>query len=226
MRAAVMGPLLPSLGTEAAAYMQNTVGPSRAVHSAPEHHPSPEHCTPTHFGQKVFVFLFLNVFKCQLHLPVGSHSAAACFHTRPVTPCFPPAHLLLNNSNAEKLHFKMLLFYWYPSCTAIFCIVSFSAFGSFLIHGKQGQDGKIYMKYLFLPGRKHRLLTQAMLTNSPKTVKSVAPPLLQLCIFPLEPSATTCLHNQPLWKSPTLKSCSLKISRGKDLKKFWNAASV
>lgn len=143
-------------------HLHNPLGPWRAIHPAPEHHPCPERCTPTHFEQKASAFLFLAVFKWQLHFPVGSHSAAAFFHSQPVTPSFPPT-LLLNNSDAERLHFKMLLAYLYPSCITILCIVYFSAFRSFLIHRKQEQDGKVCMKYLFLPGRKHRLLTQAML---------------------------------------------------------------
>lgn len=149
----VMGPFLPSLGTETATC---PLGLLSAIH------PAPEQCTPTHFEQKVSAFLFLAVFKCQLHFPVGSHITVAFFHSQPVTPSFPPT-LLLNNSDAEKLHFKMLLDYLYPSCITILCIVYFSAFRSFLIHRKQEQDGKVCMKYLFLPGRKHGLLTQALL---------------------------------------------------------------
>lgn len=43
--------------------------------------------------------------------PVGSHSTATCFHNQPVTPSFSPNPLPLNNSDAEKLPFKMLLAY-------------------------------------------------------------------------------------------------------------------
>lgn len=145
--------------------------------------------------------------KWQLHL----NSAAACFHHQPATPSSPPTLLLLNNSDTEKFPFKMLLAYMYPSCIMIFCIMSSSAFGSFLIHRKREQDGKVCMKYPSLCGRKHRQLSQAVLTNSPNTAKHPAPPLLQLQVFPVQPSTTTRVYNQPLWKSPTSRSCSLEI---------------
>lgn len=107
----------------------------------------------------------------------------------------------------------MFLAYLCPSHAAVFCIVSFSAFRSFLIHRKREQDGEACMKYLFLPGRKHSLLTQATHTNSPNTAKYITPRLLQLHVFPRGPSATPRLHNQPRQTSPTLKI--FKKVRGK-----------
>lgn len=140
-------------------------------------------------------------------MAITSPQCNCCFCHQPAIPSSSPTLLLLNNSDTEKFPFKMLLAY--PSCIMIFCIISSSAFGSFLIHRKQEQDGKVCMKYPSLCGSKRRQLSQAMLTNSPNTAKYPAPPL-QLQAFPAQPSTSTHRYKQPLWKSPTSRS-SLEI---------------
>lgn len=141
------------------------------------------------------MFPLLNSYLCLILVIVrvlGSYTPADLQFMQPVTHnkystrCSPAVpERLPNNLDAEKCYFQMVLAYYYLSCSMIFCTVSFSAFRAFLICRKQEQDGQVWIKYLFSPRRKHKVLTQSMYTNYPNTEICIAPLLLQLCTFPV-----------------------------------------